>query len=295
MNDDDKPLTAAASTLAVGLCALWGLGQIAMKVATTGMSPVFLAGARSLIAALLLMAWIAIRRLPVYRRDGTLGWGVLAGLVFALEFVCLFIGLQYTQAARATLMLYSAPFFVAIGTHWLVPNDRISATRLGGLACAFVGLIVAFFDRLGTADALGLLGDALCLGAAALWGMTTVLIKATPLRSLLPEKNLLYQLGVSAIALLALAALLGEPGLHAPSPRVIASFLYVTVIIAGASYLAWFGLVSRYRATTLHAFTFLTPVFGVVAARLLLDEPITAALAIALVLIATGIVLVNRG
>lgn len=290
-----RPFPASAAVLQVALCALWGLGQIATKIANGGISPLFHAGLRSLGAALLVLAWVAWRRLPLWQRDGTLGAGLGIGVLFGLEFMCLYVGLNHTGAARATLMLYAAPFVVALGAHWLVPGDRLSPARLAGLVAAFAGLAVAFQDRLQAPDARGLLGDALCLGAAAFWGATTLLVKTTPLRRALPEKTLLYQLAVSAVVLLAGAAVLDEPGLFAPTPRIWALLAFQVVAIASVSYLAWFWLVSRYRATTLHAFTFLTPLFGVAFAHLLLGEPITPALVAALVLIATGIVLVSRG
>ena len=121
------------------------------------------------------------------------------------------------------------------------------------------------------------------------------MVKATSLRSALPEKTLLYQLAVSAVVLLAGAELLREPGFFAPTPMIWTILAFQIVVIASISYLAWFWLVSRHQATTLHAFTFLTPLFGVVFAHFLLGEPITPALLAALALIAAGIVLVNRG
>ena len=289
-----RSLAPSAVVLQVALCAVWGLAQVATKVANGGISPVFHAGLRSLGAAALLGAWIAWRRLPLRQRDGTLWPGLAVGVLFALEFVGLYVGLNYTSAARATLLLYAAPFVVALGAHWLVPGERLDRVRLAGLAAAFAGLAVAFADRLRVPDARALAGDALCLGAAFMWGATTVLVKATPLRRAAPEKTLLYQLAVSAAVLLGAAGLLGEPGVFAPSPLIWAILAYQIVVVASFSYLAWFWLVSRHAATTLHAFTFLTPLFAVAFAHLLLGEPVTPALAGALALIAAGIVLVNR-
>jgi drug/metabolite transporter (DMT)-like permease len=191
-------------------------------------------------------------------------------------------------------MIYCAPFVVAGLAHWLVPNDRLTPARSIGLVAAFAGVVAAFADRVAAPDAAGLAGDLLCLLGAFFWGATTIVIKTTRLRGALPEKNLLYQLGVSAAMLVAASLLVGEPGLFAPTPLVWTALAYTTIVVAGLSYLAWFWLVSRYRATTLHAFTFLTPVAGVFFAHLLLGEPITRGIGIGLVLIAAGIVLVNR-
>lgn len=289
-----RTLPPRALALQLALCALWGLTQIATKLGNAGISPVWHAGLRSVGATLLLLAWIAWRRLPAWRADGTLGAGLLVGLLFALEFLFLYSGLNHTTAARATLILYSAPLFVALGAHWLVPGERLRPVRVAGLAAAFGGLVLAFSDRLGSTDANGLLGDAACLLAAVGWAGTTLAVKAGPLRRALPEKTLLYQLGVSAPVLLGASLLLGEAGVFAPTPLVWTMLAWQTVVVAFASYLLWFGLVSRHSATTLHALTFLTPLFGVFFAWLLLDETVTPMLFGALFLVACGIVLVNR-
>lgn len=294
MIDDARPMPVSAAALATLLCCLWGLGQVAIKLANAGISPIFHAGLRSVGATVLVLAWIWLRGIPVFRRDGTLPAGVLVGVLFGAEFICIYIGMNFTEVARATLMIYCAPFFVAGLAHWLVPNDRLTASRSIGLLAAFAGVVAAFADRIAAPNAAGLAGDLLCLLGAFFWGATTIAIKTTRLRNALPEKNLLYQLGVSAVMLVGASMLAGEPGLFAPTPLVWASLAYTTIIIAGSSYLAWFWLVSRYRATTLHAFTFITPIAGVVFAHLLLGEPITPGLGIGLVLIAGGIVLVNR-
>jgi len=79
-----------------------------------------------------------------------------------------------------------------------------------------------------------------------------------------------------------------------PTPLVWAGLLFQTVIVAGASYLAWFWLVREYPATRLSSFSFLTPVMGVLAGGVLLGEPLTPAVFAALALVGTGIWVANR-
>jgi drug/metabolite transporter (DMT)-like permease len=287
-------LPPSAMMLQVLLCALWGLGQVAMKVGNEGISPVWQAALRSIGATILLIAWISWRRIPVWRHDATLVPGIVAGALFGLEFALLYTGLLWTNASRAAVLLYTSPFFVALGAHWFVPGDRLNRRKLAGLVAAFAGVALAFGDRAAASHEHALIGDLMCLAAAVLWAATTIVIKATTLRTAAPEKNLLYQLGVSAVLMAGLAVLLGEPGVFAPSPFIWGLLAFQIVVVALASYLAWFWLVSRYRASTLHAFTFLTPLFGVFFGAVLLGEPVGFKLVAALVLIACGIVVVNR-
>jgi drug/metabolite transporter (DMT)-like permease len=287
-------LDAAAILLMVVLCACWGFNQVAIKLGNAGISPLLQAGLRSLGSVLLLWAWSARRGVALFRRDGSFGLGLVIGLLFAGEFVFLYGGLVFTSASRAVLFLYTSPFVVALGAHAFVPGERLRPLQGLGLAAAFLGTALAFGDALRFPTYRELLGDSMAFVAALLWGATTVLIKASRLARLAPEKTLFYQLGVSALALPALSWALGERGVVAPTPLVLAMLLYQIAVVAFTSYLAWFWLVSRYPAGRLSSFSFLTPLFGLVAGGLVLGEPITPALVAALILVGFGIYLVNR-
>lgn len=275
------------------LCAVWGLGQVAIKVGHAGITPLAQAGLRSAVAAVCLWGWAAARGVPLFRRDGTLGYGVLIGLLFASEFVFIYWGLTLTTASRAILFIYTAPFVVALGAHFLLPGERLSGAKGLGLGCAFAGLLLAFADGLRLPSRREMLGDSMELVGAILWGATTLVVKARG-RAVSPQKTLFYQLAGSAAVLLALAALTGEAGVTRPTPLVLAALAYQSVVIAFASYLLWFWLLARYPASQMAAFTFWTPLFGLAAGAWLLGEPVTGALAAAIALVAVGIYLVNR-
>jgi drug/metabolite transporter (DMT)-like permease len=288
-------LDALAMSLMVVLCALWGLNQVAAKVANSGISPVLQAGLRSAGAVLLLLGWCRVKGVRLFERDGSAPAGLAAGLLFAGEFALIFWGLDYTPASRAVVFLYTAPFVVAIGLHWLVPAERLNRLQAAGLACAFAGILLAFGDNLSLPDRRQVIGDAMLLVAAVMWGATTVVIRTTRLAAIRPSKTLFYQLAVSAVMLPPVSALLGERGIIGqPPPLVWASLAFQTVIVAFASYLTWFWLISRYPATRLSAFAFLTPLFGMLLGAVLLGERITWGLGAAMALVAAGIWLVNR-
>ncbi len=287
-------LDLLAMTILVVCCASWGLQQVAVKVALPSFPPLLQAGLRSIIAAVLVWSWMALRRDPVLVRDGTLGWGIAAGLLFAGEFVLIFWGLEFTNASRAVIFLYMSPFVVALGAWMFLPGERLRSLQIAGMACAFAGILVVFGESLTLPDDRMLIGDAMLVGAALLWGATTVLIKASPLVSASPGRVLLYQLGVSAVCLPVGALLLGEAWPNEVSTLALASLAYQGIWVAFVTYLAWFWLVRHYPAPKLASFTFLAPLFGVAAGGILLAEPMSAGLLIALVLVALGIWLVNR-
>ncbi len=289
-----RGLDARASGLMVVLCLAWGLTQIATKLALAGIPPVLQAGLRSAVAAALLLAWCRLRRVRMAAPRGALLPGLLIGVIFGAEFVAIFEGLTRTTAARGVVFLYVAPFVVAAGTHLFVPDDRLRPDTLLGLLAAFAGLAIAFGDSLRLPSAREFEGDMLCLLGAVLWGSTTVMVKATRLAATRFETVLMFQLGVSALLLVPASALLGESWRLNLTGPVLLGFLYNAVGVAFVSYTAWFWLVAHYPASRLSAFSFLAPVFGVIAGALVLGDPLSPGLIGALCLIAFGIWLVNR-
>lgn len=294
MNVNARAPTPSAMAILVVLCAIWGLNQVAIKVGNEGISPAWQAALRSIGAAILLLIWARMRGVALFERDGTLAAGLAAGALFALEFAVLYWAMEFTTAARSVVLLYAAPFTVAIGAHFFLPGDRLTRGKLLGLAACFAGIAILFGDSLSLPDRTALIGDAMALLAASAWGATTVIIKATKLAQASAEKTTFYQLGVSALILPAVALALGERGVFDPTPVVLGSLAFQIVIVVFVSYTIWFWLVREYRASSLAAFSFLTPAFGVIAAHFLLDEPVTWTLAAALVLVGFGIWLVNR-
>jgi drug/metabolite transporter (DMT)-like permease len=275
-------------------CVVWGLNQVAIKVSLAGVSPLFGAGLRSLVAAALLWLWCRLRGEPLFVRDGTAPHGLLIGLFFTAEFICIYAGLGFTTASRSVIFLYSAPFFVALGAHLFIPGERLTVARSVGLTVAFAGLCLAFADGLALPSRWALIGDALELGGGFFWGATTVAVKMQSDARLTPRRTLFYQLAVSAVGLIGLAAIRGEPGFTHPTPLALAALAYQAVIVAFVSYLIWFWLLQRYPASGLASFAFWTPLFGVLSGWLLLGDRLSGNLGAAAGLVAVGIYLVNR-
>ena len=294
MKNENQTLDLIAMGTLFVLCASWGLQQVAIKVANHGVSPLLQSSIRSMGGTILIWIWMKVRREPMLEKDGTLGWGIAAGLLFAAEFILIYWGLEYTNASRAVIFLYMSPFVVALGAQLFIPGENLRMIQVIGLCCAFVGIIVAFNESLTYHTKRMLIGDSMLAVAAVLWGATTVLIKASPLAKIKPSKTLLYQLSISAVVLPLGSLLKGEDGIVRLTPLIVGCLVYQTVWVAFITYLAWFWLIRNYPPSRLASFTFLTPLFGVLAGGLLLNEPITGALLVALVLVGAGIFLVNR-
>lgn len=295
MRQRKNSLDGLAVSVLLACCLFWGFQQILIKTTVPEVPPLWQAALRFAGATVLLWVWCAVRGVPLFGRDGTLRGGLLAGVLFAAEFCCIYLGLRDTTASRLTVFLYTSPFVVALLMPRFVPSERLGAVQWVGLVIAFGAVAVAFGEGFrGDTSARQLRGDALALAAGTLWGLTTLVIRASRLGSASAEKILFYQVAVTAVVAPLLSLAWGEHWSLQYSAYAWGSIALQTAIGAFASYLAWMWLLRYYPATQLSSFTFLTPVFALAFGVALLDEPLTLQLVLALAAVAAGIVLVNR-
>ncbi|MEO8652625.1 MAG: DMT family transporter [Ramlibacter sp.] len=295
MTERKPHLDTLAIVLLLACCLFWGFQQILIKTTVAEVPPLWQAALRFVGATALLWLWCAMRGVRLFERDGTLPGGLLAGSLFAGEFSCIYLGLQDTTASRLTVFLYTSPFVVALLLPRLVPSEKLRPLQWFGLFVAFAAVAMAFGEGFGGAStARQLRGDAFALAAGTLWGLTTLVLRASALSRVSAEKSLFYQIAVTAAVTPLVSLALGETWSLSYSPYAWGSLALQTLIGAFASYLTWMWLLRHYPATQMSSFTFLTPVFALVLGVALLHEPLTTQLVLALCGVAAGIVLVNR-
>jgi len=288
-----RPLSPGAVALMLVLCGSWAFNQIAVKLALPDLPPMLQATIRSSLALPALLLMVRLRGVKMFETDGTLGPGLLAGVIFGLEFVLIFEGLRFTPASRAVVFLYTAPFFVALGSYRFL-GERLRGVQWAGLALSFFGVALAIGVPQADVDANVLLGDLMIVGGGALWAATTILAKASSLRFAAPERVLSYQVVVS-IPILGLAAWFGGERLtQVPGALALSLLVYQAIWVVGTTFTLWFALVKAYSASKLSAFTFITPLFGVIASYFIMHDALTAVFGGAAVLVIAGLFLVNR-
>jgi drug/metabolite transporter (DMT)-like permease len=288
-----RPLSAGAIALMLMLCLSWGFNQVAVKLMLPEVPPLLQALARSIGALPVILIVGALRGVNFSLRDGSLGPGLVAGILFGVEFVLIYQGLRFTSASRAVVFLYTAPFFVALGAFQFL-GERLRVSQWAGLALCFSGVALAIGVPQANVDANVLLGDLLVVGGGVLWGVTTLVTKGTRLHLVAPEKALAYQVVISIPILAAASWVTGETITHVPGPLSIALMIYQALWVVGLTFTVWFWLVTTYSASKLSAFSFFTPLFGVLAGYFVLHDALTPAFGAAALLVIAGLYLVNR-
>lgn len=290
--DRRDAVDVAAVVLMLALTFSWGLNGVAAKLSNQGFNPIFVNLARSAIGGALVFLWCRYRGIRLFDRDGTLPAGLLAGFLFGVEFTCIFVGLEYTSVARSTLTVNTMPFWVLVGAHFLL-GEKMSLGKLAGLVLAFCGVVLVFSDKLSLPSPDAIVGDVLSICGGVFWAATTLVIKRSRLATASAEKLLLYQLGVSSAMAVPLLAFAG-PVFRDVSIVPVAALAFQAIYVVAITYVVWFWLMRRYPAAGLSSFAFLTPVFGVLCGGLLLQEPLSIRIFLALALIGVGLIIVNR-
>lgn len=275
------------------LTLLWGFNFSTIKYVNQGLSPVFASTLRSVIASICGVIYCIRKKEKLFHTDIRLFHGFIVGLLFGLEFACIYFGMLYTDAARSVLFVYLSPFVVAVGAHFFLRGDRLTLLKIVGLILAFTGIFIVFGGRPRTAKATMLIGDLLEITAAILWGATTLYIKRFMADKVHPIHTFLYQLFFS-IPILFIVSLILEPHwIYKIEVSIIVFLLYQSFIVAFISYFIWFKLIHEYSVSRLSAFTFFTPIFGVLFGILFLNEELTVSLMMGLPMVSLGIFFVN--
>ncbi|MDL2283550.1 DMT family transporter [Oxalobacter sp. OttesenSCG-928-P03] len=291
-----KPIDGRATGLMTVICIIWGMQQVAMKSVADVMSPLMQISIRSGLAALMIWLLMRYRGERIVLSEGTWKPGLVAGGLFALEFLLAGEGLRHTTASHMGVFLYTAPIFAALGLQWRLREERLQRLQWAGIVLAFAGVAITFTGR-ASPDAAQLSmdmlwGDFLGLLAGAAWGATTVVIRTTSLARASTTQTILYQL-VGAFVLLSAATLCLGQQAFISTPLLWGSLFYQIVIVSFFSYLLWFWLLHEYLASRLGVLSFMTPLFSIIFGVWLLDEPLESTFLTGAFFVLVGIALVN--
>ncbi len=287
-------MDALGASFLIGFNVLLGLNQALVKLVNAGFSPVFQVGLRSACAFLPVLLYALWTRKQLSVTDGTLGPGILLGILFSAEFCLMFVALDLTTVSRVSLFFYTMPLWVAVGAHFLIDGERLSGQKVLGLGIAFTGIAMALLADDGALDASAHWhGDLLALLGAFCWAGIALLARTTRLSETSAEMNLLYQLAVSAIIIIPLAYWLGDT-IREPTAAIYGMFAFQVIVIVAIGFVVWFWILSVYPATSMASFSLLTPVFGIFFGWLIFDDALTLSFLASLLLVGVGLVLVNR-
>lgn len=277
----------------IGFSLLLGINHVVIKVVNNGLQPVFFCGLRSLLAALCIMIWMKYKKIPIDFPIRNWKIGVLAGAIFAAEFLFLFLALDYTTVIRNSIIYYSMPLWLSLFAHFFLPNEAMTKSKFFGLILAFMGVVWAILSKDTGAGSYTIFGDLCALGGAIGWAAIILLARGSSFSQINPEMQLLWMTVVSAPLLLVISLFFGEIIREFQIVHVF-GFLFQSVVVVAAGFIFWLWLLSIYPASGVASFAFLTPIFGMTFGWLFLEEPLSTNIAVAATLVIIGIFLINK-
>jgi len=288
----NKSIDGLAASFLIVFSILLGLNQVCVKLVNVGMHPVFQVALRSTLAIIPILLYCYFTKKKIIISDGSFIPGVIAGILFAVEFIFLFTALDYSTVTRVSLIFYTMPVWLTISAHFLIDNDKLSLKKIIGLALAVFGLILAIYEPSGEYNEKQFFGDLYSLLASFCWAAIAIMLKTTRLNKSIPETQLLYQLIVSGIILLPISFLFND-FIRDMNINLVFIFLFQVIIIMCLGFIGWLWVMSRYSASSTSSFAFLTPIFAVLFGWLIMDDNINLQIYLSLFLTCLGIYIIN--
>lgn len=288
-----KSVNGLAASFLIIFSVLLGLNQVLVKLVNVGMHPVFQVAMRSTLAILPILIYCYVTKKKIDFFDGSFFPGVIAGILFAIEFIFLFSALDYSTVTRVSLIFYTMPVWLTLGAHFLIKDDKLNMNKSLGLIIALTGLILAVYQPISSYSLNQFYGDIFSILASFCWAMIAIMLKTSRLTRSSPETQLLYQLIVSGIILLPISLLLDD-FIRDLNTQLILIFSFQVIIIMCMGFIGWLWVMSRYSASSTSSFAFLTPIFGVLFGWLIMDDIINEQIYLSLFLTCLGIYLINK-
>jgi len=287
----NEDLTFAAGLFTVFLCILFGSNAVAIKIAFAGLGVFTTAAVRFGVAGAAIYLWAKITRQNTALKKGQLHQVLIFSALFTVQLSLFYLGLSRTNASRGTLLINLVPFFILFLAHFFIAGDRITKRKFFGIFLGFTGVVFMFLDEQSLSNGLRS-GDLIILLAVFIWSCATVYLKRV-IGTFSPFQIVMYSTLFSVPFLLIEAWLWDDAMVFGLNMPVIGSLLYQSLVTASFGFVAWNTLLKKYGAVSLHAFVFIMPIVGVTLGGLVLGEPITLKLLLALVFIVSGILVVH--
>ena len=289
----NKSIDGLAASFLIIFSILLGLNQVLVKLVNVGMHPVFQVALRSTLAIFPILIYCYIAKKKINFFDGSLFAGIIAGILFAIEFIFLFTALDYSTVTRVSLIFYTMPVCLTISAHFLIKNDKLSFNKILGLGIALLGLVLAIYEPISSYTSKQFYGDLYSLLASFCWAAIAIMLKSSRLTRAAPETQLLYQLIVSGIILLPISLLFND-FIREINTTLILIFSFQVIVIMCLGFIGWLWVMSKYSASSTSSFAFLTPIFGVLFGWLIMGDIINIQIYLSLFLTCLGIYLINK-
>jgi drug/metabolite transporter (DMT)-like permease len=258
----------------LGIAAMWGSTWMVIAIGLRDLPPLFFAGIRMAIAALLL-APLALRRGGGHELLRSWRQVLIIGLLqVAVPYGLMFVAQQWVPSGLSAILFATFPIWIALVARFALPGERLTPLRIASVVVGVAGVVVLEVPRLGdvSASALLAMGSALIVLASIVVAFANVLAR----RHILAISPLALTAGQAAVGgvLLLVTSLLAEAGRPISfTPSSIGAVLYLAVFGSGLTYLGLYWLMPRIPVPALGVLPLVDTTVAVLLGALVLGEP----------------------
>ena len=291
LNFENKELSLSAVLITACICTLFGANAVAIKISLSGLGVFTTAGLRFGIASIAIFCWARITGRSFYIEKKQIHQLLILSAVFTVQLSLFYLGLSKSNASRGTLLLNLQPFFTLFLAHFFIPGDHITPRKTLGILMGFSGVLFVFLEKKGVTGDFQI-GDLMILTATFIWSCNAVYTKRI-IHAYKPFQMVLYPMILSVPVFFLEGFLWDGTMIRHMNLTIVGALLYQSIVTASFGFVVWISLLQRYGAVALHSFIFIMPITGVLLGGLILAEPITPKILVALLLIVSGILVVH--
>ena len=255
------------------LCLIWGSTWLFIKIGLEDLPPLTFAGIRFVIASIILLLLIGVRRVPFPRRRRDLMLLALTGILsFSLNYGLVFWGEQYISSGLAALLQSMLPAFGLIIAHYYLPGEPMTVPRIAGVIMGVIGVGVIFSNQLRVSGPKALWGCTALVLSAFCAAYANVLVKAY-CKHIDPVVLAAGQMIFGLIPLFLIGIPLeGNPFRFHWTSMALISLLYLAIVGTVIAFSLYYWLIQNMNVTDTMLIALVTPVVAVVLGMIVLKE-----------------------
>jgi O-acetylserine/cysteine efflux transporter len=269
------------------LCMIWGFNFVIMKQGNDVFPPVLFAAYRFLLGAIVLFGLTYFKKIPLPGKR-ELKWYILCGLLQTTYFnIAIQISLNYISAGLTSVLTYSMPLFLSLMAHYFIPGEKLTTKKTGGILIGILGLFLAMDIHFGET----IWAPILALSSAITWALSSLIFKIK-LQGCDTVQFTTWQMGAGAVGLF-LYSISFEHGQSHWSLMAVVYLLYSGILASALAFVIWSHILSKMEASKASISLLIVPVVGTLSGVLFLKESLNAITLLGVILVLSGVWLVN--
>jgi drug/metabolite transporter (DMT)-like permease len=277
------------------ICLIWGSSWAAVKIGIESVPPLLSLGIRFTLASFILGFIVLVKhlRVPMEKKFWMLVL-IMCSTSFTVPFVLIYWAQLQVSSGLASVLFATYPFWVALISHFILPEEKITSVRIIGIVIGFLGIIFIFNKGFSDVSVSMLYGMAAIIVGAIIQAFGLVFLRRLG-ENAHPVTLNFCSMSLSALPLFAASIIFEDYSKLIFNPQTLGAILYLSTFCTVITFVIYFWLVKHVEAVILSLSAFITPAIAVVIGVIVMKENITHGVYIGSALVLIGVVFTTLG